>query len=257
MFVPDACTPILFIWSCSVRRRRRLRVHAGDQLIELDVCITPEQAKQFEPLPQEMSDSTSGRQRRKRQAMDAAAFPIWRGAVIPYVFNLSFSTSDRNLVLTAMAEWELVTCVRFRPATAEDIDLVIFRDGSRSEFSSTCHVLDKYWAVGGPQVLTLAQPCRTKRILIHELGHVLGLIHEHQRHDRDTYVHVLLQNVRNSTQERYQFSKLSLRPLTDGQVEYSYTSIMHYGRNNIIGRAEVPSPSDAEAINLLYGCEGR
>lgn len=61
-------------------------------------------------------------------------------SILSRIFFFHIATSDRNLVLTAMAEWELVTCVRFRPATAEDIDLVIFRDGSRSEFCSTCHV---------------------------------------------------------------------------------------------------------------------
>lgn len=41
-----------------------------------------------------------------------------------------------------------------------------------------------------------------KRILIHELGHVIGLIHEHQRYDRDKYVKVIYENVRNVSQER-------------------------------------------------------
>ena len=41
----------------------------------------------------------------------------------------------------------------------------------------------------------------------------------------------MLHNVRNSSQERYQFSKLAPSAVTDGQVPYSYTSIMHYGKN--------------------------
>lgn len=41
------------------------------------------------------------------------------------------ATQDRQLVLSAMAEWERVTCIRFRPAKPDDRDLVILRDGQR------------------------------------------------------------------------------------------------------------------------------
>ncbi|RUS86428.1 hypothetical protein EGW08_005806, partial [Elysia chlorotica] len=69
-----------------------------------------------------------------------------------------------------------------------------------------------------------------KRILIHELGHVIGLIHEHQRHDRDKYVKVMLEHVRNTSQERW-FTKLLSGSITDKAVKYDYTSVMHYGKN--------------------------
>lgn len=70
LFVPDACTLMYTLYTClylmPVPRYSSsgpavygedddFGCTPGDQLIELDVCITPEQAKQFEPLPQEMS----------------------------------------------------------------------------------------------------------------------------------------------------------------------------------------------------------
>jgi len=37
--------------------------------------------------------------------------------------------------------------------------------------------------------------CMTSRIIIHELLHVLGFLHEHTRSDRDQFIKVLHQNI--------------------------------------------------------------
>ncbi|KAH9509410.1 hypothetical protein Btru_045825 [Bulinus truncatus] len=226
----------------------------GSHLSELDMCVTPSQAALFE------SQSHHQGIRNRRQA-SANGFSLWKNGVIPYVFNSTFPTQDRDAILGAMSEWEKATCIRFRLATVQDTDIVVFRDGRRCSTN--------IGRIGREQVVTLAKSCRSKRILIHELGHVIGLIHEHQRHDRDKYVKVILENVRNMSQERYQFSKLLSGSITDKTVKYDYTSVMHYGRNSpelttlqttdgryqdIIGRAERPSFSDIETVNRLYHC---
>ncbi|XP_059145365.1 uncharacterized protein LOC131932473 [Physella acuta] len=229
----------------------------GSELSELDMCLTPSQATMF--------DSVRYRGQRKRRQASANGFSLWKNGIIPYVFNFTFPPQDRDAILSAMAEWEKATCIRFRLASADDTDVVVFRDGRRCSTN--------IGRIGGQQAVTLAKTCRSKRILIHELGHVLGLIHEHQRHDRDKYVRVLLENVRNMSQERYQFSKLLTGSITDKTVKYDYTSVMHYGRNyfarspdlttlqttdrryqDIIGRAEKPSYNDVETVNRLYHC---
>ncbi|KAK6962643.1 metalloendopeptidase [Biomphalaria glabrata] len=233
----------------------------GSELSELDMCITPSQAAMFESFS---GGSSHYANKRKRQA-SANGFSLWKNGVIPYVFNSTFPPQDRDAILGAMLEWEKSTCIRFRQATSQDVDVVVFRDGRRCSTN--------IGRIGREQVVTLAKSCRSKRILIHELGHVIGLIHEHQRHDRDKYVKVILENVRNMSQERYQFSKLLSGSITDKTVKYDYTSVMHYGRNyfakspelttlqttdgryqDVIGRAERPSFSDIETVNRLYQC---
>ncbi|BFZ06665.1 hypothetical protein BsWGS_09703 [Bradybaena similaris] len=231
---------------------------AGSSLTELDLCLSPAQAAMF--------DSGSGKhggRRRRRESVNG--FTLWNHGVIPYVFNSTFSPAERDAILGAMSEWQKSTCIRFRQAAEGDVDLVVFKDGIRCSTN--------IGRIGNEQTVTLADNCRTKRILIHELGHVIGLIHEHQRHDRDKYVKVIYENVRNVSQERYQFSKLLTESLTERAVNYDYTSIMHYGRNyfakspelttlqptdsqylDIIGRAERPSFSDSETVNKLYHC---
>ena len=51
-----------------------------------------------------------------------------------------------------------------------------------------CH--SKAGRQGGGQVIVLASYCAEEHTLIHEILHALGLLHEHQRPDRDQYVDV-------------------------------------------------------------------
>ena len=60
----------------------------------------------------------------------------------------------------------------------------------------------------------------------HEVGHALGLLHEHQRPDRDQYVKVhydLIHDIRHGQV----FKHGSYGSLTYG-LPYDYGSIMHY-----------------------------
>ena len=49
----------------------------------------------------------------------------------------------------------------------------------------------------GATVLTMGDGCEFKHVTMHELGHVIGFYHEHQRADRDEFVEILWDNVVN------------------------------------------------------------
>lgn len=68
--------------------------------------------------------------------------------------------------------------------------------------------------------------CVTRRAILHEFGHVLGLGHEHQRVDRDEHINIHWENIRGD--KRKNFRKLNGAYYSDFGVSYNIRSIMHY-----------------------------
>ncbi|KAH3805532.1 hypothetical protein DPMN_133836 [Dreissena polymorpha] len=66
-----------------------------------------------------------------------------------------------------------------------------------------------------------------KGLYLHEIGHAIGLVHEHQLPNRDQYIEILYQNVQPSM--RIWFNKYSAQEVDQLKVDYEYLSVMHYG----------------------------
>lgn len=58
----------------------------------------------------------------------------------------------------------------------------------------------------------------------HELQHTLGFDHEQSRHDRDSYVEILRDNVEPGMEANFQ----KFEEGTSFDVPYDYGSVMHY-----------------------------
>jgi hypothetical protein len=181
---------------------------------------------------------------------------LWPDGIVRYGIQTGFTTQQRQQILDAIAHVEAKTRIRF--VVAPSAPRVVFRPvGNARECSSavgmtTSFLLDQY--------INLGINCGTGTI-VHEIGHTLGLWHEHSRCDRDTYVTVYLGNIDTTTY------------CTDGYMigAYDYDSIMHYPhdgfakpntstivpRNGVsltrIGQRNGLSPGDIHAINWRHG----
>ena len=55
---------------------------------------------------------------------------------------------------------------------------------------------------GGKQNLSLGKGCGKKGVVIHELLHALGMMHEHCRADRDQFIRINFDNIKPSENYR-------------------------------------------------------
>lgn len=62
---------------------------------------------------------------------------------------------------------------------------------------------------------------------MHEIGHAIGLVHEHQLPNRDDYIDIIYANVAPSM--RVWFQKYQSREVNQFDVNYELSSVMHYG----------------------------
>jgi len=181
----------------------------------------------------------------------------WPNATIPYEIDPNLPSQGR--IIAAVTEWTTKTGLQFIPHTSgTGGDFVYFTAGSGCD-SALGHQ-------GGEQLIHLADGCGTPQV-IHEIGHTVGLLHEHTRSDRDQYIQINWTNIPAAWQSQFQ----NANPSQDVGT-YDFCSIMHYpatadSYNNghlpvfqetnscpacMPGRATVLSSGDVVAVNFLY-----
>jgi hypothetical protein len=205
---------------------RGARAIAVLTFIALASCRTVPQ-----PAPEGLAESES-------QHPIAEVSEAWPGGRVPYEIDESLQ-SHRDLIATVMRRWENGTPVRFVARTAGDPEYVRIERGG-------CTTFDR----GNISVVRADSAC-----IGHELGHALGLHHEHQRPDRDRYITVDTPRWWLWGQSQYRVIPQRLcRP-------YDLGSIMHYDIRYIVPRDGMritrrdnePSASDLLSVRQLYG----
>ena len=91
----------------------------------------------------------------------------------------------------------------------------------------TCHA-DRGMSNKKKIVLDPSIGCLSTSVVAHEMLHIVGLFHEHQRPDRDQYVTVHFDNIKKKS--RHNFVIYNGQKTYD--VPYDPKSIMHYGRRD-------------------------
>lgn len=111
--------------------------------------------------------------------------------MIPYEISTEYSNYELEIIANAMREWETKTCVRFVPRRPDDADYVVITPNDETD--SYCY--SYVGRQGGRQIMKMFGECMRNGAMIHELGHVVGFNHEHQRPDRDDFIIVHWDNI--------------------------------------------------------------
>ena len=146
---------------------------------------------------------------------------FWPGGTVPYLFDTNYpiTSTQKSVILAGLREWELAANVKFVPYTNQTnyVLLQYTNDGSASGFC----------LLGTPATMMLHGLARG--LMCHEGGHLLGLQHEHQRTDRNSYIVINLNNIIGGTNGEAAFD-IDSNSTPFGP--YDFESVMHYYPNN-------------------------
>ena len=201
----------------------------------------------------------------KEQRLSRKGDPkTWPGGQVPFVIT-STSSRDRAVILSAIEHWKSAACVSFveKSKSYNSGPHVRFIKGSGC--SSHVGLVNK----NSGQNISVGINCATLGHVAHEIGHALGFWHEQSRHDRDSYVRVLTENIQSLLESNFQIQELERAR----GVPYDLSSLMHYdgfrfSKNGlptivtndiklagVIGQRDGLSHRDKQLANLMYNCD--
>ena len=173
--------------------------------------------------------------------------PTWPGGNVFYTFDASVSVAQRRAFLDAAGEWATFANLHFIPRTNQGNYVTIKENAALAGGQSAVGM------VGGEQFLQIGPNAWNRGTLCHELGHTLGLIHEHQRSDRDAFVTILTNNLVPGSEANFIKLGNSLN-----RSAYDFYSVMHYSRNALSSHPATldtihPQPAYSQFLYVMGG----
>lgn len=190
---------------------------------------------------------------------------LWPDGVVPYVIDSSLPAANVQSILSAAGQWNQLSAITLKRYSEQELNSLAIQDYVRfipGEFCAS-------WVGkrGGEQELWVAPNCSSGS-LMHEMGHVIGLEHEHTRPDRNQYITIHWDNIQADRVHNFDAAPAGSRVVG----EYDYDSIMHYGPDNfsingqptisikdgsarVIGQRIAPSEGDIGSVGRLYGAD--
>uniref|UniRef100_A0A0K0EGS0 Metalloendopeptidase n=1 Tax=Strongyloides stercoralis TaxID=6248 RepID=A0A0K0EGS0_STRER len=144
----------------------------------------------------------------------------------PWISPIKYCVKPRvneENVKKAISDIEENTCIMFKKQEhcKNDTQEIVFKEGEAC-VSFIGHVSKNH-----SQIITLSSGCYINPyIILHEIGHALGLVHEHSRKDRDEYVKINLNSLISNEEGNYQI--IEHPKYFNYSTAYDYSALMHY-----------------------------
>lgn len=169
------------------------------------------------------------------------------GNEIHYRFTESVSSKLKDTIKLAMEEWQSAANYKFS-----------FKEIANSGWNKFVWAIGCYYHIRVAQQIdnpalagcasigcvpwsncNISSYSIKKGTCLHELGHNLGLLHEHQRADRDNYITIKWDNIKD--EYKIHFSKMSI--LSESYGEFDINSIMMYSSTAFSKNTNTVNPS--------------
>lgn len=204
-----------------------------------DMMLDPDQKKALA-----QGNAQSGGLRAKAESV----FQNWPGGVVKYAWDPNIDARARRLLEEAMPQWKAKTCIDFSEVTAGK-GVVTFMSSKKG-----CHAHVGYNSHYAHRLNLQMPGCNKIGIAIHELGHVIGLLHEHSRPDALKYIQFQHRNMN-------EFGKKNLKTdsrVPTAKIPYDMASVMHYGawagaKNS--GRTEQTKTMTVKKKDVFGNCQ--
>ncbi len=146
----------------------------------------------------------------------------WPTGIVYYRYDSTVGAALKGTIQSAIAHYHQRTTLIWVEDTAQNQPTFV-RFTSPSG-STTCQSDIGYPGANKVVTTELGNGCNSFDTVVHEMGHAIGLRHEHTRADRDNFISINTANLRPG--KAANFTKW---PVTEGLLtDYDFDSVMHY-----------------------------
>lgn len=163
----------------------------------------------------------------------------WDNNTIPYVIDATLSKTDTR-VYAAINHWNSNTDLKFIERTVETdyIEFTFSADGCSSNLGKQ----------GGRQFIRLSNDCKKGNVK-HEIGHAVGLMHEHSKPTRNNNLMVHWNRFKTDRAHNYRTEFQKLNPFKIRKGEIDFNSIMMYSCYGFSRSPNFPTLTKADGIS--------